>query len=85
MRGTVAEPLHKGCMLCEADNPETLQRVPSITVGYFLSPFKNIGKDIFCWWLWLENYTVSLGCAFKICKVCCNQFRNREERKAACN
>lgn len=82
MRGTVAEPLHKGCMLCGADNPETLGRAPSIPVGYVLSPYKNIEKDIFCC-CWLENYTVSLGCAFKIYKVYCSQFSNREERKAA--
>lgn len=68
IRGTVAEPLYnKGSMLY-ADSHKTLGRVPSITLGYFLSPFKNIVTDIFCCCC-LENYTVSLGCAFKICSL----------------
>lgn len=47
IRGTVAEPLYnKGSMLY-ADSHKTLGRVPSITLGYFLSPFKNIVTDIF--------------------------------------
>lgn len=41
------QSLYTRAACCEEDIPETLWRVPSITVGYFLSYFKNIGKDIF--------------------------------------